>query len=200
MQAILIHWTQIRSKEIIEIIALFFMGAVTGFIIHYLSYRPVNINMIKAYEFKIDQLINHNIALYSENNNLRKSILKKKSEIDKLIKKVNISNTGTIKISFANKINKSLNNTRERNGIFYYNRLGLVHNEQIANMTRIKGIDIWVEEKHMFNIYTFEQFNKQVTMDLERITEVSDSLPDKQINLDSLVWELAINQLYQSMN
>ena len=67
-------------------------------------------------------------------------------------------------------------------------------------MTRIKGIDIWVEEKHMFNIYTFEQFNKQVTMDLERITEVSDSLPDKQINLDSLVWELAINQLYQSMN
>jgi len=52
----------------------------------------------------------------------------------------------------------------------------------------------------MYNILTFEQFNKLITMDLGRITEVSDSLPYIHINGGSLVCELAINQLHKSMN
>jgi hypothetical protein len=74
------------------------------------------------------------------------------------------------------------------------------NNSQVVNLILIKGIDLWVEEKNLSDIFTFEQFNKHVAIEMERNTEVSDILPDKLINLVTLVWELAINQLDQSMN
>ncbi len=162
MQTILIHLTKMRSEALIEIISLIFISVLTGFIAYLLCFKSFFIYLIKAYETKIDELINDNMNLSYKNSDLLEIICRKNNKIEQLNKKV--------------------------------------HKEQVINMIRINGIDLWVEEKHMSDILTFEKFNKQISIDLGRITEVSDNLPHKQVNKVSVVCELAINQLYKSMN
>jgi hypothetical protein len=112
----------------------------------------------------------------------------------------NIHHCRTIKINDKIQINESLNHKCEEQGLPSAYRIGSFNKKQVINMIRITGNDLWVEEKHITDIYTFEQFNKQILKDLERITEVSDSLPDKHINMVPFVCELALNQLHKSMN
>jgi predicted flap endonuclease-1-like 5' DNA nuclease len=200
MQTLIILLTQTKSEAIVEMLILLFSSAIIGCITLLLYYKSFYIKLIKANELEIGQLKNHNINLNAEKSNLQKCLREKHNEIARLIKKVNAHNAEIVHVRIVGKKSEPLNNTREGKGIFYYNRIGLVHKEQVINLTQIKGIGLWVEEKHMSDIYTFDQIKKLVPIDVESITMESDVTPNYRVNWVTQVHKLIKMQLYQAMN
>jgi predicted flap endonuclease-1-like 5' DNA nuclease len=69
---------------------------------------------------------------------------------------------------------------KERKNRIYYDRLGIAHKHQANNLTLIKGIGLWMEERlNMLDIYTFEQISKLTPVDIETITEVLEIAPGR---------------------
>ncbi len=101
--------------------------------------------------------------------------------------------------------NKSelLDRIRGRKGRIYYDRLGVAHKHQANNLTLIKGIGLWIEERlNMLDIYTFEQISKLTPADVETITEILEISPGR-IERDNWVTqagELAKKQLHHAVN
>ncbi len=80
----------------------------------------------------------------------------------------------------AGKKSDLLKRIRERKGLIYYDRLGVAHKHQANNLTLIKGIGLWIEERlNTLDIYTFEQISKLTTADIETITEILGISPDR---------------------
>jgi predicted flap endonuclease-1-like 5' DNA nuclease len=83
-----------------------------------------------------------------------------------------------------------------------YNRLGIAHRHEADNLTRIKGISLWIEERlNMLDIYTFEQISKLRPSDMVSITEILEIAPGR-INKDNWVnqaRELTKKQLHPIM-
>jgi predicted flap endonuclease-1-like 5' DNA nuclease len=76
--------------------------------------------------------------------------------------------------------NKSdlLKRIRDRRGRIYYDRLGFAHKHEANNLTLIKGLSLWVEERlNLLGIYTFSQISKLTREDIETITEVLEIIP-----------------------
>jgi len=71
-----------------------------------------------------------------------------------------------------------LSRIEDRKARIYYKRLGIVPNYQADNLTRIKGIGLWVEERlNRLDIYTFEQISKLTPTDVDTITELFEVEP-----------------------
>jgi len=63
---------------------------------------------------------------------------------------------------------------------FYYDRLGVAHRHHANNLTLIKGISLWIEEKlNMLDIYTFSQISKLTPTDVETLTEILEISPGR---------------------
>ncbi|HAM09440.1 MAG: hypothetical protein A2X05_04840 [Bacteroidetes bacterium GWE2_41_25] len=76
--------------------------------------------------------------------------------------------------------NKSelLKRIRDRHGRIYYDRLGFAQKYEANNLTLIKGLGLWVEERlNLLGIYTFDQVSKLTHEDIETITEVLELIP-----------------------
>jgi predicted flap endonuclease-1-like 5' DNA nuclease len=87
----------------------------------------------------------------------------------------------------AGKKSDLLKRIRERKGMIYYDRLGVAHKHQANNLTLIKGIGLWIEERlNTLDIYTFEQISKLTDADVETISEILEISPDR-INRDNWV-------------
>jgi len=200
MRTLIILLTQTKSIAIIEMLPLLFAGAIIGCITLQLYYKSFYIRLIKATELETDHLKNQNINLCAEKSSLQKCLHEKNNEIARLIKEVNAHNAEIVHIRFVGKKSESLGSTTERNGLFYYNRFGSVHKQQVINLTQIKGIGLWVEEKYIFGIYTSDQIKKLVPIDVESITIESDFTPNYLVNWVTQVHKLAKKQLYQTMN
>lgn len=200
MQTLIILSIQTKSEAIVEMLLLLFSGVIIGCITLQLYYKSFYIPLIKANKLEIDQLKNHNRNLYAERSNLQESLREKHIEIARLIKEVNAHNTENVHIRIVGKTPVPINITRDGKEIFYYNRFGLVHEEQVINLTQIKGIGLWVEEKHRFDIYTFDQIKKLVPIDVESITLESDVTPNYRACWVTQVHKLAKRQLIQAMN
>ena len=68
----------------------------------------------------------------------------------------------------------------ERKGRIYFDRLGIAHKHHANNLTLIKGIGLWIEERlNMLDIYTFEQISKLTAEDEETITEILEISPGR---------------------
>jgi predicted flap endonuclease-1-like 5' DNA nuclease len=68
----------------------------------------------------------------------------------------------------------------ERKGRIYFDRLGIAHKHHANNLTLIKGIGLWIEERlNILDIYTFEQISKLTAEDVETITEVLEISPGR---------------------
>jgi predicted flap endonuclease-1-like 5' DNA nuclease len=68
----------------------------------------------------------------------------------------------------------------ERKGRIYYDRLGRAHKHQANNLTLIKGIGLWIEERlNLLDIYTFEQISKLTPADIDTITEILEISPGR---------------------
>lgn len=64
--------------------------------------------------------------------------------------------------------------------MLYYDRLGISHKHLANNLTMIKGISLWIEEKlNLLDIFTFEQVSKLTPADIETITEILEISPGR---------------------
>jgi predicted flap endonuclease-1-like 5' DNA nuclease len=83
-------------------------------------------------------------------------------------------------VRIAGKKSELLKRIRERKGRIFYDRLGAARKHQANNLTLIKGIGLWIEERlNMLDIYTFEQISKLTPADVETITEILEISPDR---------------------
>jgi predicted flap endonuclease-1-like 5' DNA nuclease len=83
-------------------------------------------------------------------------------------------------VRIAGKKSELLKRIRERKGRIYYNRLGVAHRHQANNLTLIKGIGLWIEERlNLLDIYTFDQISKLTPEDVETITEILEISPGR---------------------
>jgi predicted flap endonuclease-1-like 5' DNA nuclease len=96
-----------------------------------------------------------------------------------------------------------LKRIRERKVRISYDRLGVAHKHQANNLTLIKGIGLWIEERlNLLDIYTFEQISRLTSADVETITEILEISPGR-IDRDNWVTQarsLAKLQLHQVMD
>jgi len=78
-----------------------------------------------------------------------------------------------------------LKSIRESKSRIYFDRLGVAHKHHANNLTLIKGISLWIEERlNLLEIYTFEQISKLEPKDIETISEILEISPDR-INSDN---------------
>jgi predicted flap endonuclease-1-like 5' DNA nuclease len=90
-------------------------------------------------------------------------------------------------VRIAGKKSDLLKHIRERKGMIYYDRLGVAHKHQANNLTLIKGIGLWIEERlNTLDIYTFDQVSKLTTEDVATISEILEISPNR-INRDNWV-------------
>jgi predicted flap endonuclease-1-like 5' DNA nuclease len=69
---------------------------------------------------------------------------------------------------------------RERKVRIFYDRLGIAHKHQANNLTLIKGIGLWIEERlNLLDIFTFEQISRLTNADVETISEILEISPDR---------------------
>jgi predicted flap endonuclease-1-like 5' DNA nuclease len=101
-------------------------------------------------------------------------------------------------VRIAGKKSELLQRIRERKERIYFERLGVAYKHQANNLTLIKGIGLWIEERlNMLDIYTFEQISKLTPADVETITEILEISPGR-IDRDDWVSQargLAIKQI-----
>jgi len=200
MQAFIIWLTQTKSGAIVEMLFILFSSAIIVGIALQLYSKLYYIKLLKATQLETDHLKNQNINLCAEKSSLQKCLREKNNKIIRLFKEVEAHNSEIVHIRIEGKKSVPPNNTEDKNGIFYYNKLGLVHKEQVINLTQIKGIGLWVEEKQNFDVYTIYKINKLVPIDIENIKKESDVLSSFQINWPDQIHILAKKQLNQVMN
>jgi predicted flap endonuclease-1-like 5' DNA nuclease len=76
-------------------------------------------------------------------------------------------------VRIAGKKSELLKHIRERRDLIYFDRLGIAHSHQANNLTLIKGIGLWIEERlNALDIYTFEQISKLTPTDVATISEI----------------------------
>ncbi len=83
-------------------------------------------------------------------------------------------------VRIAGKKSELLKRIRERKDMLYYDRLGISHKHLANNLTMIKGIGLWIEERlNLLDIFTFEQISKLTPADIETITEILEISPGR---------------------
>ena len=90
-------------------------------------------------------------------------------------------------VQISGKKAELLRHIRERKDRIYYDRLGIAHKHQANNLTLIKGIGLWIEERlNMLDIYTFKQISKLTPQDVDIITEIL-KIPPGRIDRDDWI-------------
>ncbi|MFO8021689.1 MAG: hypothetical protein R6U65_04420 [Perlabentimonas sp.] len=80
-----------------------------------------------------------------------------------------------------------LDNVKGKRNIISFNRIGSAPNHDANNLTLIKGISPWLEEKlNKLDIYTFAQISKLSNEDVSTLTEILEIAP-KRIEKESWV-------------
>jgi len=83
-------------------------------------------------------------------------------------------------VRIAGKKSELLKRIRERKGRIYFDRLGIAHKHHANNLTLIKGIGLWIEERlNLLDIYTFDQISRLTPEDVETITEILEIFPGR---------------------
>lgn len=69
----------------------------------------------------------------------------------------------------------------------YYDRLGIANKQFANNLTLIKGISSWIEERlNLLDIFTYEQISKLTPKDVEIITEILE-IPENRIEKENWI-------------
>jgi len=75
----------------------------------------------------------------------------------------------------------------ERKERIFYDRLGVAHQHDANNLTRINGIGLWIEERlNALDIYTLGQISKLTPEDVKTITEILE-IPEGRIEKDQWI-------------
>jgi len=106
-------------------------------------------------------------------------------------------------VQIAGKKSELLKRIRERKGRIYFDRLGMAHKHHANNLTLIKGIGLWIEERlNLLDIYTFDQISRLTPEDVGTITEILEISPGRieRDNWVSQARELAKKKSEQVMS
>jgi predicted flap endonuclease-1-like 5' DNA nuclease len=106
-------------------------------------------------------------------------------------------------VRIAGKKYELLKRISDRKERIYYERVGVARKHQANNLTLIKGIGLWIEERlNMLDIYTFKQISKLTPADVETITEILEISPGRidRDNWVSQAQELAKKQLHKEIS
>jgi predicted flap endonuclease-1-like 5' DNA nuclease len=83
-------------------------------------------------------------------------------------------------VRIEGKKSELLSRIKERKQKIYFDRLGIAYKHEANNLTLIKGIGLWMEERlNMLDILTFEQISKFTPEDVETISEILEISPDR---------------------
>jgi predicted flap endonuclease-1-like 5' DNA nuclease len=84
----------------------------------------------------------------------------------------------------------------DRKTSIIYDRLGVAMVHDANNLTKIKGINRWIEEKlNHLELYTFVQISKLTKVDVETITEILEIAPHR---IDDEKWILQAKDLVKN--
>ena len=90
-------------------------------------------------------------------------------------------------VQIAGKKSELLIRIRGRKEKLFFDRLGIAYKHQANNLTLIKGIGLWIEERlNVLDIYTFEQISKFTPEDVKNISEILEISADR-INRDNWI-------------
>ncbi len=90
-------------------------------------------------------------------------------------------------VRIAGKRTGLLKKIQERKTTISHNRFGIAKKQDANNLTLIKGIGLWIEERlNLLDIYTFEQISKLTHEDVNTIAEILEISTDR-INRDNWV-------------
>jgi predicted flap endonuclease-1-like 5' DNA nuclease len=83
-------------------------------------------------------------------------------------------------VTIGGKKTELLQRIEERKGRIYFDRLGVAHKHRANNLTLIRGIGLWIEERlNMLDLYTFKQISNLTPADVEIITEILEIAPGR---------------------
>jgi predicted flap endonuclease-1-like 5' DNA nuclease len=83
-------------------------------------------------------------------------------------------------VRIAGKKAELLKRIKDRKERIYYNRLGVAYKHEANNLTLIKGIGLWIEERlNLLDIYTFEQLSRLTPADVDTITGILEISPGR---------------------
>ncbi len=101
-------------------------------------------------------------------------------------------------IRIEGKKSELLRRIRERKDILYYDQFRVALKHKANNLTMIKGISLWIEERlNLLDIYTFEQISKLTPADIETISEVLE-ISSGRINREKWVSQALAYVMVQS--
>jgi predicted flap endonuclease-1-like 5' DNA nuclease len=83
-------------------------------------------------------------------------------------------------VKIAGKKTEMLTRVREIGGRIYRDKFGVSHKQHANNLTLIKGVSLWIEERlNMIDLYTYDQISKLTPEDVKLITEIFEIAPER---------------------
>jgi predicted flap endonuclease-1-like 5' DNA nuclease len=83
-------------------------------------------------------------------------------------------------VKIAGKKTEMLTRVREIGGRIYRDKFGVSHKLHANNLTLIKGVSLWIEERlNMIDLYTFDQISRLTPEDVKLITEIFEIAPER---------------------
>ncbi len=83
-------------------------------------------------------------------------------------------------VRLSGKKSELLKRIRDRKEKIYTDRLGVALKHEANNLTLIRGIGLWIEERlNLLDIYTFKQVSKLTAEDVKTIAEILEISPDR---------------------
>ena len=83
-------------------------------------------------------------------------------------------------VRLSGKKSELLKRIRDRKEKIYTDRLGVALKHEANNLTLIRGIGLWIEERlNLLDIYTFKQVSKLTAEDVKTIAEILEFPPDR---------------------
>jgi hypothetical protein len=187
----------VKGETIMETLSSLMMIVMTVYVNVHIYYKWIYKNMKQANEPAKEPLKNDVHQLTTEKTHLQESLHQKDIEIEYLLKKNSTLRKNSLKVTLTNRQNKTAIHKQEK---FYYNRMGIVGNEQVVNLTHRNAMGVWIEEQHEFNLFSVEQIHQLIPIDVETRSAIADILPHNHITWLTQVHNLAQKQLHQGMN
>lgn len=83
-------------------------------------------------------------------------------------------------VRIGGKKSELIKRIQKRNERIYHSRIGIAHKHEANNLTMIRGIGLWIEERlNLLDIYTFDQVGKLTSADIKTIAEILEISPDR---------------------
>ena len=188
---------QTRTGATLEIILMLAVAALIGFVSAYLYYRIQHRKALAEadarYQTKsreAEEALALNARLQNEVEALKDGILAKEQKLDKLQAELSACvekcsglekqiAAGSDKKRPASQ-DKSLEKIRSQKHKIDFGSFGVASREQADDLTRIKGIGPWIQEKlYALDIFTFNQIARFTAKDIADVTGVIEFFPGR---------------------